>query len=155
MKNFLTSVLLSFSLFASTSYAESWNKEGAFLKFSGGRASLNELTKINDALMTVGVRLTHVEVPEESLPFLEASLKAPLTKDEKSQVLEIFSLSRVEVIEQVRGAGRVPVIANGGSMTSSEVGVPPYPKVYDLKSMGAQDRLSAATSSAAYTSMRQ
>lgn len=143
MKKLLTSVLLSVSLLASASHAESQNEEGALLKFSDGRADLNELTKINEVLMTVGVRLTRIEVPEGSLPLLEASLKAPLTEEEKSRVLEIFSLSREEVLEQARGAGREPVIVDGGSMTSGEVDVPPYPKVYDLKAMGPQDRLSA------------
>jgi hypothetical protein len=57
--------------------------------------------------------------------------------------MEVFSLSRQDVLEQARAAGREPVIPGGGSMSSGEAGVPPYPKVYDLKSMGPQDRLNA------------
>ncbi|MDJ0947729.1 MAG: hypothetical protein QNJ94_02315 [Alphaproteobacteria bacterium] len=143
MKKLISSAILALTLFASTSYAQSQNEGGALLKFSDGRADLTDLSKINEVLMTVGVRLSRIDVPEEAVPLLEASVKAPLSDEQKERVLEMFSLSRQDVLEQVRVAGREPVIVGGGSMTSGEVDVPPYPKVYDLSSMTAQDRLYA------------
>jgi hypothetical protein len=67
----------------------------------------------------------------------------PLTLTEQSQLLEIFALSRQEIVALTRAAGREPVIAGGGSMRTGEVGVPPYPKIYDLRSMGPTDRFAA------------
>jgi hypothetical protein len=115
---------------------------GAFLKFENGRA-ISELSKINEVLRTVGVHLERIEVPQESIPLLEASLSAPLSAQDRQKILDLFSLSRDAVINQAKKAGRKPVIAGGGSMTSGEIGVAPYPKVYDLKAMSPDDRLSA------------
>ncbi len=117
--------------------------KGALLKFSDGRPGVTDITKINEILMSVGVRLEQIDVPKEAIPLLRASMTAPLSAEEKERVLKIFYLSREEVLKQVRLAGRQPVLADGGSMTSGEVGVAPYPKVYDLKSMGPDDRLGA------------
>ena len=143
MKKLLTALFLSMSLFAPSAFAETQMKEGARLKFSDGRPDLVKLSEINEVLKSVGVRLIRIEVPKESIPLLEASLKALLTEEEKARVLKTFSLSREAMIEQARGAGREPVIAGGGSMSTGEAGVAPYPKVYDLKAMGSQDRLNA------------
>ncbi|MGL4634779.1 MAG: hypothetical protein ACRCWF_02255 [Beijerinckiaceae bacterium] len=139
MNRLITALLLLISLSAPAALAN----EGARLKFSDGRSDLTKLSEINAALMTVGVRLIRVEVPKESIPLLESAIKAPLTAEQKAGVLAAFSLSREAMNEQTRGAGREPVIAGGGSMTSGEAGVAPYPKVYDLKAMGPQDRLNA------------
>ncbi len=143
MKRLISSAILALTLFAATSHAQSQSEGGARLTFSDGRADLTDLSEINDVLLTVGVRLSRMEVPDEAVPLLEAALKAPLSDEQKERVLEIFSLSRQDMLEQVRFAGREPVIAGGGSMTSGEVDVPPYPKVYDLSAMTAQDRLNA------------
>ena len=131
------------SLFSCTLLASATEKEGVLLKFSDGRASLSDLAAINDVLKTIGVRLNRIELPIAARPLLEASAKAPLSDAERTSILEIFSLSRQDVVEQARAAGREPVLPGGGSMSSGEVGVQPYPKVYDLKSMGPQDRLNA------------
>jgi hypothetical protein len=130
--------LVSFTLPASRA-----EKEGVLLKFSDGRASLSDLAAINDVLKTIGVRLNRIELPIAARALLEASAKAPLSHEQATRLQEIFSMSRRDVLEQARAAGREPVIPGGGSMSSGEVGVPPYPKVYDLKSMGPQDRLNA------------
>lgn len=143
MKKLLALIALSLSLLALAAQAEIKTREGARLKFSDGRADLVKLSEINDVLKTVGVRLAAVDAPKESVPLLEAALRAPLTDEEKARVLKAFTLSREAMIEQIRGAGREPVIVGGGSMSSGEAGVPPYPKVYDLKAMGRQDRLGA------------
>lgn len=113
---------------------------GALLRFSDGRDSLSELDAINEVLGTIGVHLSRIELPEAARSLLEASAQGPLSDAEKAKALEIFGLSREDVLEQVRLAGRAPVLPEGGSMRSGESGVPPYPKVYDLKSMTQLDR---------------
>ena len=143
MKTLLSSALLALTLFASPSHAQSELKGGALLKFSDGRADLSDLSRINDVLLTVGVRLSRMDVPDEAIPLLEAAMAAPLSDAQKERVLELFALSREDMLDQVRIAGRDPVIEGGGSMTTSEVDVPPYPKVYDLSAMTAEDRLAA------------
>lgn len=115
----------------------------AVLRFSDGRESLNDLEKINEVLGAVGVHLSRIEMPESARPLLEASAKGPLSEAQQSQILELFALSRQDVLGQARVAGRDPVVRGGGSMTSGEPGVAPYPKVYDLRSMTKQDRLYA------------
>lgn len=143
MRNLLTTALGLFLFGAWSVSAETRITEGALLKFSDERPSVTELSQINESLMTVGVRLEQIEVPTEAKPLLEASMSAPLSAEDLGRVLELFSLSRAEVLEQVSLAGRTPVLDDGGSMASGEVGVAPYPKVYDLKSMGPDDRLDA------------
>ncbi len=142
MNKLISYMIIPLMILVSNTYASSNNELGAFLKFSDGTA-ISELSKINEVLMTVGVHLERVDVPIEAIPVLEASLREPLTQSEIVHVLELFSLSRDEIINQAKKAGREPVIAGGGSMTSGEVGVAPYPKVYDLRAMGPNDRLGA------------
>lgn len=123
--------------------AQTVTTQGALLEFSDGRARLTELGAINEVLGTIGVRLRRVDLPASARLLLDASARAPLTEAEKETLLRIFALSREEVLEEARAAGRAPVIAGGGSLSTGEAGVPPYPKVYDLKAMGPQDRLYA------------
>jgi hypothetical protein len=143
MKKLLTLLVLSLSMLGPAARADAQAKEGARLKFSDGRADLVKLSEINDVLKGIGVRLTHVDVPKDTVPLLAAALKAPLSEADKARVLKAFELSRAAMLQHTRAAGREPVIADGGSMTSGEAGVSPYPKVYDLKAMGPQDRLGA------------
>jgi hypothetical protein len=116
---------------------------GAVLSFSDGRPSLRDADQINAVLHTVGVHVSRIELPEHARPLLEASARAPLSPPQQSALLEMFALSREGVLEQIRLAGRQPVLPQGGSMSSRETGVPQYPKVYDLKSMGAPERVAA------------
>ena len=131
------------SLFSCTLSASATEKEGVLLKFSDGRASLSDLAAINDFLKTIGVQLNRIELPIAARPLLEASAKASLSDAERTRypggVLGIASgRGRAGPV-----AEREPVLPRGGSMSSGEVGAQPYPKVYDLKSMGPQDRLNA------------
>lgn len=143
MKNVVLAACIVLALQACALTAPARSGEGALLKFSDGRESLSDLAAINDVLKTVGVRLSRVELPTSALPLLESSARARLSDEQKARILEIFSLSRQDVLEEARAAGRQPVVPGGGSMTSGEVGVPPYPKVYDLKAMQSQDRINA------------
>lgn len=116
---------------------------GAVLEFSDGRAPERSLDAINQTLGSVGVRLETVRLPDSARQLRDASAHAPLSDAEKTRLLDLFSLSRQDVVRLAQAAGRTPVISDGGSLTTAEVGVPPYPKVYDLRSMDPQDRLAA------------
>lgn len=136
-------LLILLVLSACTAPAPTPERESALLRFSDGRESLSDLSQINAVLGTVGVHLSTVDLPEAARPLLERSAREPLSEADKARLLELFGLSRQEVLEQVELAGRVPVLADGGSMVSGERGVAPYPKVYDLRSMSPQDRVYA------------
>lgn len=133
-------LFLLIMLSACTAPIQTPARESALLRFSDGRESLSDLSQINAVLGTVGVHLSTVELPEAAGPLLERSARAPLSDADTARVLELFELSRQDVLDQVRVAGRVPVLPDGGSMVSGERGVAPYPKVYDLRSMSPQDR---------------
>jgi hypothetical protein len=133
-------LFLLLTLCACTAPVATDEGESVLLRFSDGRASLSDLAAINEVLGTVGVHLSHIELPEAARPLIEASARAPLSDTEKGKILELFELSRRDVLDQVHMAGRVPVLPEGGSMRSGESGVPPYPKVYDLMSMTLQHR---------------
>ncbi len=143
MKALLRLVCLLLLLRAPGLAAQAGPVHGALLEFSDGRASLTELAAINDVLGTVGVRLRRVDLPPAARPLLEASARGPLSEAQKESLLRLFALSRQEVLDEARAAGRAPVIPGGGSLVTGERGVAPYPKVYDLRSMGPQDRLYA------------
>jgi hypothetical protein len=50
-------------------------------------------------------------------------------------LISIFSLNRVELLDQITKAGQEPAIHRGCFLSTSEVGVAPYPKVYDMKAL--------------------
>ncbi len=125
------------SIVTSTSYAQ------ATLSFSDNRSAISDLDKINASLHTIGVHLGNVNIPEEAKTIIESTSKSKLNDEQQSKILKLFSLSRKEVLNQIYQAGRKPVIAEGGSLSTREVGVPPYPKIYDMKAMSAQDHINA------------
>lgn len=141
MKNLMRNLGLICAIFSFSAHVLA--TESARLVFSDGRPDAIGLSAINEVLKAVGVRLNQVEVPKASIPLLQKSLKTKLTDDEKAQVLKAFALSREEVVNLTRSSGRDPVVSGGGSMSSGEVDVAPYPKVYDLRAMSSQDRLGA------------
>lgn len=143
MKWAVCMVVLSMLLSACARSPQMTKEPTAVLRFSDGRANLSSLAAINRALAPVGVRLETVHLPVSGRPLLESSKSSPLTQAEQAQLLDIFALSREEIVALTRAAGREPVIAGGGSVRTSELGVPPYPKVYDLKSMSPSDRIAA------------
>lgn len=114
---------------------------GAVLSFSDGRPSARRIEEINAVLRSVGVHLSRIPLPARAKPLLVASVTAPLTDVQQRELLAIFALSRQDVLEQIRIAGRKPVLPRGGRLATRESGVPPYPKVYDLKAMSASDRV--------------
>jgi hypothetical protein len=143
MKKSIFAALTVLSVLPSSLFAGTPDPEGAVLNFSDGRPSLRGLAEINAVLGTVGVHLSRMALPDRARPLLEASARAPLTDAQQRELLEMFALSKEDVLEQIRLAGRQPVLPSGGSMATRESGVPPYPKVYDLKSMSDSDRVAA------------
>lgn len=110
------------------------------LSFSDGRPSLVDTAAINTLLRGVGVYVGRVELPARALPILKASATSKLNEKQTAELLEIFALNREQLLGQVDVAGRKPVVTGGGSLVSGEVGVAPYPKVYDMMAMGPEDR---------------
>lgn len=111
------------------------------LSFSDNRQSVTDVDAINDILKTVGVHLSRVALPSQALPILKLSTTTKLNEGQISSLLEIFSLTRKDLLKQISIAGRKPVISGGGSLSTGEVGVAPYPKIYDMKAMSPQDHI--------------
>ncbi|ORM78871.1 hypothetical protein [Pantoea eucrina] len=104
------------------------------LQFSDGRPDVAGLEDVNQVLNTVGVRASTIDIPAEARPLLKAYQNRAITEGEEHQLISMFNLTRPELMEQIRLAGRTPVIENGGEFTT-EGGQSSYPKVYDMKAM--------------------
>lgn len=110
-------------------------QEDIKLSFSDDREDAIGLTDINAVLSSVGVRVTTVELPEMARPLLETSKSRALNEKEADDLIAIFYLDRDALLDQIAKAGREPVAKNGGSLTTGEDNMAPYPKVYDMKSL--------------------
>lgn len=111
------------------------------LEYTDGREATVGVDEVNAVLRTVGVRVGTVPLPEAALPLLEASHTRALTEEEASQMISYFELSREDLLAEIEAAGRQPTVENGGSLTTHEPGVAPYPKVYDMNAMDADTRV--------------
>ncbi|WP_250655129.1 hypothetical protein [Alkalimarinus coralli] len=130
----LYAVLLALS--ATHSHASPEEDAGKLtLSYSDGRAVTTGVTEVNKVLRSVGVRVSTVPLPEVATPILEASKVRAITPDESAQLISMFSLHRGQLLEQISLAGRKPEAHRGGFLSTSEVGVAPYPKVYDMQAM--------------------
>ncbi len=105
------------------------------LSYSDGRIDTTGVDDINAVLRSVGVRVSTLALPEEALAILKTSKTRAINPEEVTELISIFSLDRGELLDQISKAGREPAVDEGGSLTTSEEGVPPYPKVYDMKAM--------------------
>ncbi|WP_278354086.1 hypothetical protein [Chryseobacterium gleum] len=94
--------------------------------------------KANKVLSQIGVHASLIDIPKEVKPVLEISSRRALTAEETKTVSSYFSMDRKSLMEQVKLAGRTPVVEGGGSLGTIEVGNVPYPKVYDMMSWSAQ-----------------
>lgn len=123
-------------LLSSTVWASPPDSEGHLaLHFSDGQATASGIEAVNSRLREIGVRVTQVAIPEEARPILQASRKRAVTSDEAQALLKHFHLGRRELLEEIKSAGRKPEMHRGGWLRTSEQGVPPYPKVYDMMSL--------------------
>ncbi len=108
------------------------------LSYSDGRPDTTGVDKVNAVLHHVGVRVSRVPLPESSKPILMTSKARALNSEETAELLSLFSLHRGQLLDEIRKAGREPESHRGGYLTTSEDGVPPYPKVYDMKALSPQ-----------------
>lgn len=140
MGRFIYATLLGLYCYSSTLFAMDGQASAMVtLSFSDQRQHVTDLHAINATLNIVGVHLSRLPLPAQALSILKYSTKTKLSEQQKSKLLNIFSLSRKDLLDQISMAGRQPAIPGGGSLTSGEVGVAPYPKVYDLKAMSPQN----------------
>ena len=116
-------------------YEEQLFVDNIKLSYSDGKPATTGLDNINAVLYSVGVHVSTVSIPEEALPLLKISQTRSLSPDETAKLISIFSLDREDLLDQINKAGREPTAPQGGSLTTSEEGIPPYPKVYDMKAM--------------------
>lgn len=131
-----SAILLSPALFASPPVESSKDGEGHLaLHFSNGQAPATGLEAVNAQLRKIGVRVTEVPIPEAARPILQASRSRAVTADEAQSLLEHFHLGRRELLDEIAAAGRRPEMHRGGYLQTSEHGVAPYPKVYDMMSL--------------------
>lgn len=111
------------------------------LEYTDGRRATIGVEDVNTVLRSVGVRVSTIAIPAQALPVLEASRSRAITAEEEAQLISDFALSREDLLAEIAAAGREPTVENGGSLTTSEPGVAPYPKVYDMNKMDAATRV--------------
>jgi len=137
MKNCFKFVLFSLILILpSQSFADQNSTEGKLeLSYSDGRPTTLGVKNINAVLRSVGVRVSQLPLPESAGPILKVSQTRAINPEETAKLLSIFSLHRGQLLEEIRKAGRKPEAHRGGYLSISEIDVPPYPKVYDMKAL--------------------
>lgn len=105
------------------------------LHTSDGAPPAVGLAAVNARLRAVGVRVTEVPIPAAARPLQRVSRTRALNADETATLLQQFALGRRELVDEITRAGRTPEMPRGGHLQTSEPGVAPYPKVYDMKAL--------------------
>jgi len=132
-------ITLLLSFFAAWALASQPASRGQLtLAFSDGRPEVKGVGAVNKYLLEVGVRVSTVPLPIQAKPILDASKKRAITQEESKQLLSLFSLHRGQLLDEIKKAGRQPEAHRGGYLSTSEVGVAPYPKIYDMNAMNTQ-----------------
>ena len=128
-------VLCSLFLMLPThSSADQIQTEGKIkLSYSDGKPATTGLNSINAVLRSIGIRVSKLPLPEAASPLLKVSQTRALNPEEITKLLSIFSLHRGELLAEINKAGRKPEAHRGGFLSTSEVDVPPYPKVYERR----------------------
>ncbi|MFJ4172245.1 hypothetical protein ACIPY3_22265 [Paenarthrobacter sp. NPDC089714] len=111
------------------------------LQFSDGRSDVEGIDNVNHVLRSVGVRTSTVDIPVDARPILEAAQHRAITEAEQLELVNIFSMDRADLLEQVKLAGRTPEVHRGGHLATAEGGNPAYPKVYDMQAMTPEMRV--------------
>lgn len=146
MKNFnlqqvmtrLSFVFIFLMSLSTNVFAQNQINDGVKLQFSDGRPDALGFKDVNAVLKQIGVHASLIEIPKAVKPILEISSKRGLTPEETKTVSSYFSMDRKSLMEQIKLAGRTPVVEGGGSLGTIEVGNTPYPKVYDMMSWSAE-----------------
>ena len=105
------------------------------LSYSNGQPATLGVENVNKVLRSVGVRVSQVAIPDKAKPIIKASKKRAVNQAEADQLISLFSLNRKTLLEEINKAGRKPEAHRGGFLSTSEIGVAPYPKVYDMNAM--------------------
>ena len=108
------------------------------LSYSDGSPPTYGVRGINEVLRSIGVRVSTLSLPDEASHLLKASETRALTSSEANELISIFSLDRGDLLDEIKMAGRKPAVENGGHLSTSEVGVSPYPKVYDMNALSPE-----------------
>lgn len=137
MRKWVNLVLSAFfTLLPALSFGDNTDTEGTIqLAYSDGRPVTSGVENINAVLRSVGVRVSTLPLPKAASPMLEASHNRAISSEEADKLISAFSLHRGQLLDEIRKAGRKPEGHRGGYLSTSEVGVAPYPKVYDMKAM--------------------
>ncbi|WP_198672826.1 hypothetical protein [Photorhabdus sp. CRCIA-P01] len=114
--------------------------ENLVLSYLDERQPTVGIENVNKVLFSIGVRISTTPIPEEARPILKVSKTRALTEEESEKLISQFPLHRGELLEQIQLAGRQPEAHRGGFLSTSEVGIAPYPKVYDMKAISAEAR---------------
>jgi len=105
------------------------------LYHSDGSTPSYGIEAVNRSLMNVGVRVSKAKIPDDARPILKASALRAVTEAEADQLIDFFNLGRRELLDEIAQAGREPEMHRGGYLQTSEEGVAPYPKVYDMMAL--------------------
>lgn len=105
------------------------------LYYSDGSAPSLGLDAVNERLMSVGVRVGLVPIPDAAAPLQRVSRTRALTAAEAANLIDLFKLDRQDLLAEIARAGRQPAVAQGGRLQTAEKNVPPYPKVYDMQAL--------------------
>ncbi|WP_288740256.1 hypothetical protein [uncultured Rheinheimera sp.] len=108
------------------------------LSYSDGRPATQGLEQVNQVLRSIGVRVSTVAIPQQAKAVIAQAKQRALTKQESEQLIAHFALHRGDLLEQIKLAGREAAAPRGGFLSTSEKGVAPYPKVYDMKAMAPE-----------------
>ena len=108
------------------------------LSYSNGAPSTYGVEEINSVLVSIGVRVSTLPIPDEAVPILNISPQRALSQTEADKLISIFYLDRDNLLDEINNAGRFPAVKSGGNLSTSEIGVSPYPKVYDMKALDAE-----------------
>jgi hypothetical protein len=140
MAKLIKLVLCSLLLMLPThSYSDQLQTEGKIkLSYSNGKPATTGLDSIDEVLRSVGVRVSKLSLPVAAIPILKVSQTRAINPEETAELLSIFSLHRGELLDEIRKAGRKPEAHRGGYLITSEIEVPPYPKVYDMKALSPE-----------------
>lgn len=105
------------------------------LYYSNGKPADFGIEAVNCVLSGVGVRVSLVDIPESAKPITKVSKSRALNNNEAVSLIQLFHLGRRELLQEIERAGRIPEMHRGGHLNTSEEGVAPYPKVYDMMAL--------------------
>ena len=115
-------------------------KQDLKLSHSDGKPDAIGLDAVNQVLRTVGVHISQVPIPTAAHPILKASQEQAIPEQHHAELISTFNLDREQLLKHIELAGREPATDRGGLLSTSEHGVAPYPKVYDMKAMDSAAR---------------